>query len=173
MRRTWLIATTLMVALLAGCSTTNPFGRAKLAVKSGTQYLGGRGFAMYPTTPNLIENVKAAMGDLGMHSIHPFPDPNSGTGLEATTADKRVARVTVHSTGVRSTVTIKVGWLGDEPLTRSFLDRLQERQGALPESALPDEPEPDMPGWLSKTAVPDSVMIRNQLDSSFNPSISP
>ena len=177
MDRTRLIATSLAASLTlcwaGGCSTTGAFGRQKLALKSGTQYVGGRGFAMYPYTPNLTENVKATMAELGMHSIHPFPEPNGGVGLEGTTADKRTARVTIHNTGVRSTVALKVGWVGDEPFTRTFLAKLEARQGALPASALPDEVEPEASGRFSRDAVPDSVMIRNQLDSTFNPSISP
>ena len=166
-----LVSTTLMFS--AGCSSTGTFGREKLAIQSGTQYVGGRGFAMYPSTPDLEENIKAAMVDLGMHSIHAIPEPNSGTGMEATTADKRSARVSIHRTGVRSTVAMKVGWTGDEPLTRSFLDRLEGLQGALPASATPVEPETEPTGRFAKTAVPDSIMFRNQLDSSFNPSIAP
>ena len=177
MRHTRLIALGLMAAgtgaVAGGCSTTGTFGREKLAIQAGTQYVGGRGFAMYPTTPDLTENIKATMVDLGMHSIHEIPEANGGSGLEATTADKRSARVSIHSTGVRSTVAIKVGWLGDEPLTRSFLAQLEGRQGALPSSALPVEPDAEPSGRFSKTAVPDSIMYRNQLDSSFNPSIAP
>ena len=131
---------------------------------------------MYPTTPNLVANIRTTLTELGMHSIHPVPEPNGGVGLEATTADKRNVRLTIHSTGIRSTVAIKVGWVGDEPLSRSFLDRLENLQGALPDSALPD-PEVEKAGWIgsrfSKDAVPDAVMNRSQLDSGFNPSIAP
>lgn len=159
----------------AGCSSTGPFARERLAAKAGTQYVGGRGYAMIATTPDLVANVKATMGEMGMHSIRPVPEPPGTLGFEASTADKRAARVTIQTTGVRSTVGMKVGWAGDEPLTRSFLARLEDRQGALPASAVPDEPPAgDQPtGRFSKDAVPDSVMIRNQLDSTFNPSIAP
>ena len=169
------VAFALSTLGLNGCSTTTPFGREKLAIKAETQYVGGRGYAMYPTTPNLVENVKATLAEMGMHSIHSIPEPNGGIGLEAVTADRRAARLSIHTTGVRSTVALKVGWTGDEPLTRSFLERLEGRQGALPSSAVPDdEPEQEAkPGRFAKDAVPDSTMFRNQLDSSFNPSISP
>ena len=177
MQRTRLIAVGMMMVGASGCSATSPFGREKLAVTSTTQYVGGRGFAMFKTTPNLVENVEGAMADVGMHSIHPIPEANGATALEASTADKRSARVTIQSTGVRSTVALKVGRLGDEPLTRAFLGRLEERNGALPASATPIEPEAEgeaTPGSrFSRNAVPDSIMMRNQLDSTFNPSISP
>ncbi len=180
MTRTRLVEVGLVMAgalaVSAGCSTTNPFGRERLSVASTTQYVGGRGFAMFTTTPDLSEHVKQAMTEVGFTAIHPIPEANGGTGLEGSTADKRSARVSIHSTGVRSTVALKVGWLGDEPLTRAFLQRLEERHGALPASAVPVEPDADAeanPSRFSRGAVPDSVMIRNQLDPSFNPSISP
>ena len=167
----------LALALVAaGCSTTNYFGRAKLPLSAAPKYVGGRGYAMFATTPNLTANIKQTMTELGMTAIHPVPEPNGGSGLEATSADHRNVRVSIHSTGVRSTIGIKVGWLGDEPLSRSFLDKLENLQGALPASALPD-PEVEQAGVFgsrfAKEAVPDGIMIRNQLDSSFNPSIAP
>ena len=131
---------------------------------------------MYPATPDIANNVREAMTDMGMHSIHQVPEANGATALEALTADKRAARVTIQTTGVRATVALKIGWLGDEPLTRSFLDRVQERQGALPASARPVEPDPDEPApgaRFSRTAVPDSVMNRSQLDPHFGPSSGP
>ena len=168
----WLLG----VAGLGGCSTTNYFGREKLALSAAPKYVGGRGYAMYATTPNLTANIKTTMTELGMTAIHAVPEPNGGSGLEATTADRRSVRVSIHSTGVRSTVGVKVGWLGDEPLSRTFLDKLETVQGALPESALPDpevEKASGIGAYFAKDAVPDGVMIRNQLDSSFNPSIAP
>ena len=167
------LAAALTLMFADGCSSTGTFARQKFAMKPGVQYVGGRGYAMYPTTPNLVENVKLTMGELGMHTIHPIPEANGAVAFEALTADKRGARVTIHTTGVRSTVALKVGWLGDEPYTRSFLAKLEDRQGALPASAVPEEVEPEAQGRFSREAVPDSVMIRNQLDSTFNPSIAP
>jgi hypothetical protein len=88
------------------------------------------------------------------------------------TADDRKARVTVQTSGVNSTVSVKVGWLGDEPLTRAMLDRLSSRQGNLPPQPIPaatsEEPVRTQP-LLSKDAVPDSVMLRDQLESGIRP----
>ena len=170
------VASCGLLLILGGCSTTNPFRMEKLAVSAAPKFVGGRGYAMYPTTPNLAQNIEKTLTELGMHSIHPVPEPNGGAGLEATTPDKRNVRISIHSTGVRSTVGIKVGWLGDEPLSRTFLDQLENLQGALPDSALPDlevEKAGAYGSRFSKAAVPDDIMYRNQLDSSFNPSISP
>jgi len=183
MDRTRMAAMILGAATLAGCSTTNPFGREKLVVPVGPSYVAGRGLQMFPTSASLLPNLKQAMGDVGMHSIRQVPEPNGATALEATTADNRSARVTIQTTGVRSLLAIKVGWFGDEPLTRALLDRVGVRQGTLPPGAVPDEApagteapaaaEPGANPFLSRSAVPDSVMLRNQLDAGYQPSIAP
>ena len=170
MRPAKLLGVGLLACMLAGCSSTGPFAREKLAIKAGTQYVGGRGYAMYPTTEHIVENIKATLAAMGMTNVRPVPEPSGTLGFEATTADRRTARVTLQTTGIRSTVAMKVGWVGDEPLTRSFLDQLQERQGALPASALPDEPEAEeTPRRFARDGVPSSVMLRNQLDHTNNP----
>ena len=163
-----------------GCSTTNPFGREKLMVPTGPSYVAGRGLQMFPTSPNLLPNVKEAMADVGMRSIHQVPEPNGAIALEATSADNRSVRVTIQTTGVRSLLAAKVGWLGDEPITRALLDRVATRQGTLPPDAVPVEAEPapaaDEPAgnaFLSRKAVPDSTMLRDRLDAGFSPSITP
>lgn len=174
MHKTRDLATALATVLLVagGCSTTGTFGREKLAVASGVKYVGGRGYGMYPSTPNIADNVRNAMTDLGIGSIHQVPEANGILTLEGQTADKRPARVTIQTTGIRSTVALKVGWLGDEPFTRSFLDRVEARQGALPASAYPVEADPDQPApgaRFSRSAVPDSVMTRGVFEPSSGP----
>ncbi len=184
MRRTTTAGMILAASVLAGCSTTGPFGRERLKaeVPVGPSYVGGRGVQMVPTSPNLLANVKDAMSDVGMHSIRQVPEPNGLTALQAVTADGRAVRVTIQTTGVRSLVASKIGWFGDEPLTRAFLDRLANRQGTLepPASSAEAAPEPEARSnpFLSRKAVSDSVMLRDRLDAgglapSMVPSINP
>ncbi len=177
MRGTWTAGMILGAALLAGCSTTGPFGRDKLVVPVGPSYVGGRGVQAFPTSPNLLDNVKDAMTDVGMHSIRQVPEPNGLMALQAVTADGRAARVTIQTTGVRSLVASKIGWFGDEPLTRALLDRLGTRQGSLgpaldPAEAPAEAERPDNP-FLSRRAVSDSTMLRDRLDSGLIPSLTP
>ena len=65
----------LAASMLAGCSTTGPFGREKLALPVGPSYVGGRGMQMFPTSTDLLANVKDAMSDVGIHSIVQNEDP--------------------------------------------------------------------------------------------------
>ena len=172
MGRTRVAGTILAVSMLAGCSTTGPFGREKLALPIGPSYVGGRGMQMFPTSPTLLVNVKDAMSDVGIHSIVQNEDPSGLIILEGKTVDERRARVTLQTSGVNSTVSAKIGWLGDEPLTRAMLDRIGSRHGTmpLPPSAIEasKEKEEEAPTRL-RDVVPDSTMIRDRFDTGINP----
>jgi len=179
-RRTMTAGWMIAALMAAGCSTTNPFGREKLLVPAGPSYAAGRGMQMFPTSPTLLGNVKDAMTDVGMHSIRQVPEPNGAVALVATTADRRSTRLTIQTTGVRSLVAAKVGWLGDEPLTRALLDRIGARQGDLPPSAVPVDAPPEPPApepqgnpFFSRRAVSDDTMLRDRLDVGHTPSIIP
>ncbi len=74
-------------------------------------------------------------------------------------------------------VTTKIGWRGDEALSRAILDRASIRQGTLPASAVPAEPpsgavatEPDAGPTRSRAGVSDETMLRNQLESGYGSS---
>lgn len=134
---------------------------------------------MFPTSPTLLANTKDAMSDVGIHSIIQNEDPAGLIILEGRTADDRKTRVTIQSSGVNSTVSAKVGWMGDEPLTRAMLDRLGSHQGTMPpapdadDSTATSELENGKSGpgrMLSRDAVPDAVMLRDQLNSGMMPS---
>ena len=172
MRRIRMATIILAASVIAGCSTTGPFGRERLALPIGPSYVGGRGMQIFPTSTDLLANVKDAMSDVGIHSIAQHEDPGGLIILEGKTADERNARVTLQASGVNSTVSAKVGWLGDEPLTRAMLDRLGSKQGNLPPTPTPaaaaDEPARSQP-FLSRDAVPDAVMLRDQMDSGTRP----
>jgi hypothetical protein len=175
MRRTWTARMILAVSMIAGCSTTGPFGRERLSLPVGPSYVGGRGMQMFPTSPDLLTNVKDAMSDVGIHAIVQNEDPSGLIILEGKTADERKARVTIQVSGTNSTVSAKIGWMGDEPITRTILDRLGARQGTMPAMPLPaDSAKPaDAPRTqpiLSRDAVPDAVMLQDQIHSGIMPS---
>ena len=173
MRRNRMAGIALAASILAGCSTTGPFGRERLALPIGPSYVGGRGMQMFPTSPDLLTNVKDAMSDVGIHSIAQHEDPGGLVILEGSTTDNRKARITVQTSGANSTVSAKIGWLGDEPITRALLDRLGSRQGLIPPRPIPAEVNEETPpsqGLLSRDAVPDAVMLRDQLETGVRPS---
>jgi hypothetical protein len=130
---------------------------------------------MFPTSPNLLVNVKDAMSDVGIHSIVQNEDPSGLVILEGRSADNRKARVTIQTSGTNSTISAKIGLTGDEPITRSFLDRLASRQGTMPPQPLPTGPgaesePPRTQPLLSRDAIPDAVMLQDQLHTGIMPS---
>jgi len=170
MRRDSTAGMLLAAALVAGCSTTGPFGREKLTAPVGPSYVGGRGMQVFPASDTLTDDVKASMSDVGIRAINRTEDPGGMIVLEGQTADHRRARVTIQESGRRSTVSAKVGWLGDEPITRGLLDRIGSRHGTF-EAAPPVEPAPQP--FLSRQAVPDNTMLRDQINAGYNPSTGP
>lgn len=174
-RAGWLMA----AAMLAGCSSTGPLARRDAAGPVGPSFVSGKGVQMFAASPNVITDVKDAMTDVGIHSIHQIREPDNTDVLEGTTADNRRAHVAIQPRGTRMAVTTKVGWRGDEALSRAILDRISIRQGKLPASAMPVEPAPVAASEPEPAAeardpsaggVSDEVMLRNQLESGFNTS---
>ena len=82
--------------------------------------------------------------------------------------------MTIQTSGTNATISAKVGWLGDEPLTRAMLDRLGSRQGTMPPQPMPagadaEGPPPRTQPILSKDAIPDAVMLQDQTHNGFMP----
>jgi hypothetical protein len=168
----------LVVLLLAGCSTTNPFSREKLSLPVGPSYVGGRGIQLFPTSPTLVTNIKDAMSDLNMHSVVQNEDPSGLIVLEGKTAADQKIRTTIQTSGKNATVSIKIGWFGDEFVTRALLERIGSKQGTMPPqpalSPADDETPVEKPksqGIFSRDAVPDEVMLRDQVENGSMPAI--
>jgi hypothetical protein len=67
-------------------------------------------------------------------------------------------------------VTIRIGWFGDEPLSRALMDRIGIRLGTLPPAAIPVEPPSSPAGnpFFSKNAVSDAEMLKDQADAPYS-----
>ncbi len=179
MRRIQMVGTLLAASLLVGCSTTNPFSREKLALPVGPSYVGGRGTQLFPTSPNMVTNVKDAMSDLNMHGLVQNEDPSGLIIIEGTSAANQKVRTTIQTSGANTTVSVKIGWFGDEMVTRALLERIGTKQGTMPpQPALaPTDSEEKTAektksqGIFSRTAVPDAVMLRDQVENGNMPAI--
>jgi hypothetical protein len=103
--------------------------------------------------------------------IRPSPSlHDAGTiSVEGTTADNRHVVVTLEPTPGSTRVRTRIGWFGDEPLSRALMDRLAIRLGALPPSAVKVEPPAASATdpAASRDAVPASGMIHDQIDGGF------
>ena len=139
MRRMALAAAVLSGLLPAGCSTIEPV--ANLAPgRSSCSYTAGRATQSFAYPPAAMQSgVVAAMDDLRIHSIRQTQD-NGSFLFDGTTADGRGVTIAVRPHQGAARVSIRVGWFGDEPLSKALLDRIGIRLGTLPPSAIPVEP---------------------------------
>ncbi len=154
--------------VVAGCTTVSPF-MGPTPVVPGFEYSVGQSRQAFAATPPAVETaLRSAMDDL---RIRPSPSRHdAGTvSVEGTTADNRHVVVTLEPTPGSTRVRTRVGWLGDEPLSRALMDRLAIRLGAFPTSAVPVEPQAASATdpAPSRAAGPDSGMNHNPMDGGF------
>jgi hypothetical protein len=146
-----LLAGAALIALgLAGCQTVGLPGNAALAT-AGFAYSAGTATQSFPFTSNQIQTpLLESMADLKMHSVRQTQEP-TGVSFQGLTADGRRASVSVSRvptvavgaavpTEAAVVVTARIGWFGDEPLSRALMHRIGVRLGTSPPSAIPSEP---------------------------------
>lgn len=168
MRRTAL-ATAIFAGLTgAGCATTGPVAGTALSV-TGFSYAAGRAtqdFAL--PAPTVQSAITTAMEDLRMQSTSQTSEAGALI-YHGTTADNRRVTIHVRPNPGATRVSVRIGWFGDEPLSKALMDRIGVRLGTLPPTAIPTDP-PSSPGsnpYFSKSAIPDSVMLRDQADAIY------
>jgi len=161
MRRIMLgIAAVAAGAAMGGCSTIAPVS-APLHGDVSYTYRGGAASQGFPRAPAEVQRAALdAMADMSIHSVRTSPD-EGGVTLSGTTADGQGASVSVKKRGPFASAIVRVGWFGNEALSRAVLDRIGIRLGTLPPEAIPAEPpaQARTPIFSSRT-VPDSVMIQ-------------
>ena len=166
---------TMMLMVLAGCSSTGSLGRQAVTSPVGPSFVSGKGVQVFAASPAVMTDVKDAMTDVGIHSIKQVREPDNTDVFEGTTADNRHAQVAVQPRGSKMVVTTKIGWRGDEPLSRAVLDRISIRQGGSPAAVVPvsptaptESPLEEKPEENTRKGVPDSIMMRSQLEAGYN-----
>ncbi|MDX2035367.1 MAG: DUF3568 domain-containing protein [Isosphaeraceae bacterium] len=161
---------TLLAA--AGCSTVGPYSRI-VPSAGGTDYRGGTAARVFETGSETIVLARKAMEDTGVHSIQELHQ-RDGIALEGRTADDRRAFLTTRIQGSRAMVTAKIGIVGDEALSRAILDRMaalapdRGGEGAAPVPIIEEGAKPR--ARLSRDAVSDESMLRNQADAGYRDS---
>lgn len=174
MRRIALWTAACAVAAAPGCTTVAPVAGPALAAGEFS-YTAGRATQDFAYPAATVQSaVSAALEDLRIHSVRQTHDAGSVL-FEGTTADHRRALVTLRPHRGAARLTARIGWFGDEPLSRALMDRVGVRLGSLPPSAIPAEP-PSSPGsnpYFSRSAVPDAVMLRDQAESRYRDTVVP
>jgi len=166
----------LAAGVAAGCSTVGLVRDSALGA-SGYSYQAGRasqGFAS--SVPEVESAVIEAMGDLGMRIIRKSREANS-LSYEARALDGRRATIEIESQNSLPIVSARIGWFGDEPLSKALFDRIGIRLGTLPPSAIPMDPPSEPAGPVSHTFYSPGASplpgIRNQSDLGYRDTPNP
>jgi hypothetical protein len=161
-----------MLALAPGCALPRP---ATVSISREFEYSAGQGSRTFPVAAAAASAAVAeALADLDMRDVRSMRD-GAVLRFEAVTKDDRSCSVTIRSLAGSATTTARVGWFGDQALSRALLDRVAVRLGELPPEPIPDE-VPSTPGrnpFFSRDAVPDEVMLRDQADALYSDRVIP
>jgi hypothetical protein len=168
-RIVWGLAAAWMAAQ-TGCTTMAP--REPSARRSpGTPYSfsAGRAVQDFAAPPAAVKTAVAeAMDDLKLTVVRRSRD-GAVSQVDGRTPDQRTVTVTTRPQQAFMRVSCRIGWFGDEPLSRTLLERIGVRLGTLPPEAIPEHP-PSAPASnpiFSRDAVPDEVILRDFAEAPY------
>ena len=112
--------------------------------------------------------VLEAMDDLKITVTRRDHD-GAAAQIDGRTPDRRTVTVTLRPEKPITHVSCRVGWFGDEPMSRALLRRVGVRLGTLPPEAIPEEvPSAPPPNpYFSRDAVPDAEMMRDFIEAPY------
>ena len=115
-----------------------------------------------------------AMNDLNLGNIRGARD-GTVSRLEATTKDRERVVATIRSRRDITQVTIRVGWFGDQPLTKAILERVEVRLGSRSPEAIPATvpSAPSRNPYFARDAIPDAVMLRDFVEAPYHDRVIP
>jgi hypothetical protein len=170
------IALGLMLAIwagLGGCATVAPSPERLLSTE--TSYSAGRAVQDFALSSSKVgEALTEAMEDLKMSTIEPGRD-GAVYKIQAKTSDNRLVMVTLRPHQGQTRVGCRIGWFGDEPLSKALLERTGVRLGTLPPAAIPENP-PSSPASnpiFSRNAVPDDEMLKDVAEAPYRDRVVP
>ncbi len=169
----WTAGSCLAIGLM-GCATLPPAAEVA-ATSSAVSYSGARGWESFAAPrAAVVAALSDSMNDLNLGSIRGYRD-GSVSRLEATTRDKERVVATIRSRRDITQVTIRVGWFGDQPLTKALLERMEVRLGArLPEAIPSTVPSaPSRNPYFARDAIPDAVMLRDFVEAPYHDRVIP
>ena len=154
----------LVIALVgvlsqAGCAMTKPGSSGEVSPSSEQYtYSTGRGVQDFAMPPIAVKAaVYEALEDLNMTVTHRGRD-GAVSQIDARTTDDRTVTVTIRPQQEVTHVGCRIGWFGDDPLSRTLLERVGIRLGTRAPEPIPDKP-PSTPAsnpFFSRDAIPDS-----------------
>ena len=165
-----LVVAGLVVLAASGCATTKPSSIGDVVPASEQYtYSTGRGSQDFALPPVAVKAaVYEAMEDLNMAVVHRGRD-GAVSQVDGRTSDDRSVTITIRPQKGVTHVGCRIGWFGDDPLSKTLLQRVGIRLGTQPPEAIPDKP-PSTPAsnpFFSRDAVPDAVMQRPFADAPY------
>jgi Protein of unknown function (DUF3568) len=163
------IALGLVVCALApsGCATVAP--RVESEGSLSASYSAGRAMQDFALPAGPVGGaIVEAMDDLKMTVTERGRD-GAVYRIDAKTADNRTVMVTLRPHQGQTRVGCRIGWFGDEPLSKALLERTGIRLGILPPAAIPENPPsaPSANPFFSRQAVPDEVFLRDFAEAPY------
>lgn len=169
----WTAGSWLAIGL-AGCATVPPAADVA-ANPSAISYSGARGWESFAVPrADVLAALNDSMNDLSLGNIRGYKD-GTVSRLEATTRDRERVVATLRSRKDVTQVTIRVGWFGDQPLTKALLERLEVRLGSRSPEAIPAT-APSAPSrnpYFARDAIPDAVMLRDFVEAPYHDRVIP
>jgi hypothetical protein len=180
MRRLPLLAASTGIMALGGCATTSrpttPGVERASATSSPAEkpaftprYSAGRSMQDFrSSSAEVAAAVLEAMSDLKM-TVTRRSQEGTASQIEGRTPDGRAVVVTLRPQKPITRVSCRIGWFGDEPLSRTLVRRVAVRLGVLPPEEIPENPpsQPASNPYFSRDAVPDSEMMRDFYEAPY------
>lgn len=169
----WTTGSCLAIGLM-GCATVRPAAEVA-ANSSAISYSGARGWQSFATPrAEVLAALNDSMNDLKLGNIRASRD-GSVSRVEATTKDRERVVATIRSHREVTQVTIRVGWFGDQPLTKALLERMEIRLGSRSPEAIPATvpSAPSRNPYFARDAIPDAVMLRDFVDAPYHDRVIP
>jgi hypothetical protein len=157
-----------------GCSTV-PHTRDETETAPGFAFSAGRATQSYRAPLSIVmAAITEAAGDLNLTSIRTARD-GAVSRLEGETGDQRRVAAMIRTKQGITQVSVRVGWFGDEPLSRALLERVGVRLGSRDPEAIPASPPSSPAGnpFFARDAVPDSVMLRDFAEAPYRDRVVP
>ena len=169
-RRLALLAASAAMLAPVGCATTSPAKPPPSEPPAPTlRYSTGRAMQDFRFPSSVVQDAVAeAMEDLGFTVTRRSQD-GPASQVEGRTPDRRSITVTLRSQNPITRVSCRVGWFGDEPMSRTLMRRIAVRLGTLPPEAVPDKvpSEPAPNPYFSRDAIPDSEMMKDMIEAPY------
>jgi hypothetical protein len=156
-----------------GCATVAPGVEHTNSPAGG--YSGGRAVQDFPRDPITVTAAVAdSLDDLKMTDLKRQRD---GTvyKIVAKTDDNRPVLVTVRPHQDQTRVGCRIGWFGDEPLSKAIMERIGIRLELLPPAPIPEKPpsSPEPNPFLLRDSNLQNGMIRDMLEAPYRDRMGP